>query len=724
MKFLWNKAGFANLFSAESFVDITSYRQRRYSLHNKNTGFAALPTLKALPCLCLALSLCLAFSGCSGSDGDSSSALTGNYDLSYSDRDLDSTYDESEATIISLSDEEITIDGDGASAAEEESALYIDSEGTYIVSGTLTDGQIIIEAPDDEKLQLVLDNVDIACSDDAPLLITESDKVFVTLAEGSENVFTGPSTFNSESADAGIDGVIFSKGDLCFNGGGSLTVTAQADNGIVSKDDLIFTGGSYKISAPGDAVQGKDCVKIKDGDFSVSADEDGIKSNNDEDSDRGFISIDGGNLVITAGYDGIQAETLLRLAGGTLDITTGGGSQYGSDDETWGESWGNGGGMPLASPGAQAEPPNGGASPDSQATPPSEGDASGSQANASNEGDSSDSQASSSNEGDSSDSQASSSSTEGSSDTASAKGLKGSLAVVIEGGDITVDSSDDSVHSNGDIAITGGALNMNSGDDGIHADSSLTIDSGDITIEKSYEGLEGNTITVNDGSINLKASDDGLNAAGGNDSSSTDGRAGQNDFKADETAFIQINGGSLTVDASGDGIDSNGSLTVNGGEIYLSGPTDGGNGALDYGGSAEINGGSVILAGSSGMAMNFGNDSSQCSLMYGFSSSQSADSEVSLVDSAGNTLLSYNPTKDYSCVIFSSSQMKTDETYDICVDGEVIESVALSEKVMSYGVNSTGMGNSGDGNIDMDMPKENGNPGNNADDIPGGGQPQ
>ena len=94
------------------------------------------------------------------------------------------------------------------------------------------------------------------------------------------------------------------------------------------------------------------------------------------------------------------------------------------------------------------------------------------------------------------------------------------------------------------------------------------------------------------------------------------------------------------------------------------------------------------------------------------------------MDSAGNTLMSYNPAKDYSCVIFSSSQMKTDETYDICVDGEVIESVTLSEKVMAYGVNSTGMGNSGGGNIDMDIPKENGNPGNNADDMPGGGQPQ
>ncbi|NLD19600.1 MAG: carbohydrate-binding domain-containing protein [Clostridiales bacterium] len=592
--------------------------------------------------LCIVLMLALGFSGC-GSDNSSS---TSGYDLSYSGRDLDSSYKETKATAITLSDEKISINGDGASA--DGSTLTIREEGTYIISGSLSDGQIIVNTPDDEKVQIVLKDADIACSDDSPILIKASDKVFITLSENSENILTGPSAYNSTASNDSVDGVIFSKADLCINGSGSLKVTAAVQNGIVSKDDLIITGGSFNITAAGDGIQGKDCVKVKDGSITINAENDGIKSNNSEDEYRGFLSIDGGTFTINAGYDGLQAETLLRVADGSFDINTGGGSEYSSTESDWGQSWGGGGNGQA--PGDEMMPGSGSSS-DSSST-----------------------------------------------DTVSAKGLKGNLKVLVLGGTMNIDSSDDSIHSNGDVQIRGGKITLSSGDDGIHADSDLIVKKGKITIAKSYEGLEGNTITVKEGTIDITASDDGLNASGGNDGSSTDGRAGQDQFAADETAFIEISGGTLNIDASGDGVDSNGALTVTGGTLYVSGPANDGNGALDYNGQSSIKSGTVVMTGSSGMAQNFGDGSTQCSLLYGFSSSQAADSQVSLVDSSGNTIASYSPNKSYTCVLFSCDKMKQNETYTICVNGTSAGTVTLSSIVTSSGISSsTGGGMPGGG---------------------------
>jgi len=567
-------------------------------------------------------------------DGNSTDAA-GNYDFSYSDRDFDASYDEASAAKITLSDDKISISGEGAKA--NGSSLCIEEEGTYIITGSMSDGQIRVETADDEKVQLVLNGINISCSDNAPVIVEESDKVFITLADGSKNTLTGPETYSEAASSDGTDGVIFSRADLCINGSGSLTVTADGGHGIVSKDNLIVTDGNISVTAAGDGIQGKDCVKIGGGNLTVTAADDGIKSSNSDDADRGFISIDSGNVTVAAGCDGIQAETLLRVADGILDITTGGGSGTVSTDSGWSSGWGmrpdhthDGGQMPDQMNGSTAQ----------------------------------------------SDSET---------DSDSAKGLKGGLGILVEGGSISIDSSDDSIHSNGDVNISGGKMNMTSGDDGVHADSDLIITSGTVNIKKSYEGLEGNTVIIKDGTINVTASDDGLNAAGGNDSSSVDGRAGQNEFAEDESAYIEILGGTLTANASGDGIDSNGDLTITGGTVYLSGPENSGNGTMDYAGEGLINGGSVIMTGSSGMAMTFDENSEQYSLFYGFSSAQMADSEVSLKDSSGSTLLSFTPAKAYTSAIFSCSGMEEGKEYTVCVDGQEVETVTLSSVSTSAG---------------------------------------
>lgn len=580
--------------------------------------------------LILGVIFCLAvfsLTGCGSSD-DTSAGSSG-YDLTYSDRDQDPSYDKSSATTVKLADDSITVDGRGASS--KGSVLTIDTEGTYILSGALSDGQIVIDTPDDKKVQLVLAGVTLASSDSAPLLVKESDKVFITLAEGSINTLTGPSSYSDAAEEDNIDGVIFSKGDMCINGSGSLTINASTNHGIVSKDDLIITGGKIKVTAAGDGIQGKDCVKIKDGSITIDSDNDGIRSSNSEDEYRGFISVDGGTLTIDAGYDGLQAETLLRVAGGTFDITTGGGSRYASTQSDWGDSWGGNMGGPgghgdiMGGPGGQMN-------------------------NMQND-----------------------SSEDSSEDTVSAKGLKTGLTLLICGGKLDIDSSDDAVHSNGDIDIEAGSVLISSGDDGVHADSDLCIKDGTIKISKSYEGLEGNTITIDSGDITLTASDDGLNAAGGSDSSSMD-RPGANEFEADESAFITVNGGKLDITASGDGIDSNGSLDITSGFTTVTCPTSGDTAVLDYASEGNITGGTFIGTGAVQMAMTFSSsDQGVVAINVG---NQTSGSTITLKDSSGNTILTHKPGKDFALAILSSPDIVSGETYTISVGSTADEITA------------------------------------------------
>jgi len=203
--------------------------------------------------------------------------------------------------------------------------------------------------------------------------------------------------------------------------------------------------------------------------------------------------------------------------------------------------------------------------------------------------------------------------------TTSAKGIKGVGSVVIDGGDFTVDSADDAIHSNGDVTINGGAFVLSSGDDGIHADANLVVNDGDIHIAKSYEGMESTNanITINGGTIHIVSSDDGINVAGGGDAMGGPGgapggmpgggpgvRPGQGGVTPPTAAgnyYLYINGGYLAVDAMGDGIDSNGSIAMTDGFVVVHGPTANDNGALDHS-SFKMTGGFIVAAGSSGMA--------------------------------------------------------------------------------------------------------------------------
>ena len=455
----------------------------------------------------------------------------------FSDRDLEGAYDESTAIAIQLSGDSASCDSDAV--AIEGSRITIGAEGVYLLSGTLTDGQIVVNAGETDKVQLVLAGADITSGTSAAIYALEADKVFVTLAEGTENTLTNGGEYVAIDEN-NIDAVIFAKTDLTLNGSGSLTINAQAGHGVVSKDDLVITGGSYAVTAASHGLSGKDSIAIADGTFTITSGKDGIHAENADDLSLGILYIADGSYTIAAQGDAVSAQGALQIDGGTFDLYTGEGSA--SVDLTTSDDFGPMGGGPRGEMGAQTE---------TTAAQTEE-------------------------------------------DSVSQKGIKGESTYTINGGTFTIDSVDDCLHAGGAMTLVAGTFTLSSGDDAVHCDDALVIRSGTFTIPYCYEGIEGLSITIEDGTFDITSNDDGLNAAGGADSSGFGGFGGrpQDSFVSNDDIFITINDGTFTVVSSGDCIDSNGALTINGGTLAL---TCNGNGdtALDCDGTYTNNGGDV-----------------------------------------------------------------------------------------------------------------------------------
>lgn len=250
---------------------------------------------------------------------ESDASVMDSYDWTFSDRDFDSSYDESAATKISLSDSDSSFEGSGV--AIEGSAVAITEAGTYVVGGSLSDGSITVDVPgENDKVQLVLAGVDIACNNGPAILVENADKVFITLAAGSQNTLSDGATHDLAADENDHDGVIFSHDDLTLNGTGTLIVEANYDNGIVGKNDVRITEGTYFVDAVGHGVQGKDCIKIIDGDFTITSGADAFHASNDEDDMLGYLGVGGGVFSITAGDDAFHAEGALLIADGTIAI--------------------------------------------------------------------------------------------------------------------------------------------------------------------------------------------------------------------------------------------------------------------------------------------------------------------------------------------------------------------------------------------------------------------
>lgn len=771
-------------------------------------------------------------------DGDTVNGIY-SYDDMFTERDLNVGYDENSAVKINLADDSTTVTvGDDtetdASKADETKAddsetdetkadesetnetenaasgvyisgniITITKEGTYVLSGALSEGQIIVDA-DSAKVQLVLDNADITCASSAAIYVKNAEKTFITLAEGSENILMNTAEYEAID-DNNIDAVIFSKDDLTLNGKGTLTINSEYGHGIVSKDDLKLVGGTYNITAENHALSGKDSVRIADGTYNLTSGKDGIHSENADDDEKGFVYIASGDFTIESTGDGIDASYVVQIDDGDFDITAGDGAENVTkthNDIPGGGTRDNMGGGAPGGAAQDGEAPSGdkpsgdgsdksdsgsasgkqtgqtppdrpdgdsfdGSRPDEKvsdntggqtAQTPPDGQKSDKNSQSKDIADNTTASSASSDTGSESSSSTSpdadsenNSSTSSDADSTSTKGIKSDGALYVNGGTFTINSADDSFHSNSDATINDGTYTISSGDDGIHADSALLVNGGTITVTESYEGLEGLNITINDGKIDITASDDGMNAAGGNDASGFGGRGGDGfkgmqapdsaqrpddtsdntsdntqkpddtsdtaqttgnitvaaqkqdntsdtaqttgnitvtaqkqdspsdtaqdtDTASDDEMWMVINGGYVHVLAGGDGLDSNGDLTINGGEVYVDGPSDNGNSAIDYGekSSFDINGGTVVAVGSSGMAEDVSSESKQQAAFVKLDSQADAG-DVILKDADGNEIISYTAQKKYDCVIISTAALKAGQTYTLSASGSESE---------------------------------------------------
>ena len=369
----------------------------------------------------------------SGSTSTDSSAQGIDVSNMFSDRDKEIGYDEENSTVIKLSDDSTTCDSDAVQISGN--TVTIIDEGTYILSGTLTDGMVIVDAEDTDKVQLVLNGVDITSAESAAIYVREADKVFITTASDSKNTLTNGGTYTAID-DNNIDAAIFSKSDLTLNGAGSLTITAKAGHGVVSKDDLVLTSGTYQIDAASHGLSGKDSVRIASGSYTIVSGKDGIHAENADDTSLGFVYLADGTFDITSDGDGISAGNWLQADGGVYTVKAGGGSEnvQKSDGE-----WQFGPGQKTESTDTTEE------------------------------------------------------------DTVSMKAIKAAGELILKGGKYSLDSADDTIHSNANVTISDGEFTLASGDDGIHADSATTISGGTVDITESYEGIEGLSIDITGG---------------------------------------------------------------------------------------------------------------------------------------------------------------------------------------------------------------------------------
>lgn len=264
-------------------------------------------------------------------------------------------------------------------------------------------------------------------------------------------------------------------------------------------------------------------------------------------------------------------------------------------------------------------------------------------------------------------------------DSTSSKGIKAVKEITINSGNITITSTDDSIHSNGYVIIKDGKIEISSGDDAIHADNNILINSGTINITKSYEGIESNYIKINNGKVSVIASDDGINVSGGNSEGMM--REGTSGTVADNARQLIINGGTIYVKAQGDGLDANGSIVINGGDITVVGTTSNGNGALDYDQICNVNGGTLIVYGATGMWQNPSTSSAQYTICFG-TSGNSGD-KIILKDSNGNEIVNFEAENSYGAITVSCPELKKGETYTLYVNGTEKSTQELTSIVTS-----------------------------------------
>lgn len=605
----------------------------------------------------------------------------------FTDRDSDPSYDEASASTITFSESDVSSSSDSVTISDSSTtsndakdsdtndttassctAVTISEAGTYILTGSASNAQVIIDADKETKIQLVLDNLTLSCKSSAPIYVRNADKVFITLADGSSNTLATTGEFVAIDGN-NIDAVIFSKDDLTLNGSGSLTINSPYGHGIVSKDDLVVTGGTYTMTCAKHGLSGKNSVRILGGTFDLTVTKDGIHASNDDDENLGYIYIAGGTFTINSDDDGMHADSTLYIEDGTIDIqksyeglegqtitiqdgdidivssddginaTNGSGSNDSTDNQ------GKGG---LENGQMPGDPPSG----DNQmpGNPPS--------------GDSFDPSNNSNNGNGKPQGNSPSDNNQRPSSPPSDDSFDPSQNPDQNNSTDTYDNStNNSIMTMNATAVTSGTQTSNSSD---NAASS-----------KNTQFPDNNQMPENPPS---NSSADTSGSSTSQPQGNTPSGMGGFDMDADESCVLTINGGTVTINADGDGIDSNGYFYMNGGTVYVEGPESNGDSALDYGISATITDGYFLSTGYSGMAQSFGSDSTQYSYMLTLSSNTSGTTTVTLTDADGNVLLSHETSKSYNSIIVSCPELEVGSTYTLTA-GDTSQSITPTSTV-------------------------------------------
>ena len=246
-----------------------------------------------------------------------------------------------------------------------------------------------------------------------------------------------------------------------------------------------------------------------------------------------------------------------------------------------------------------------------------------------------------------------------------ATAIKAKDNLIILDSKINIDSVGKAIKGKDSVTVENADITINAEDDGITTDGAMVINSGNINIEKSGEGLEGVSIDINGGNIDIVATDDGINARGLIDDSATDAEKEAYGEENQADTYLRITGGTVNINASADGIDSNGQVYIDGGTVYVSGATSGPDVALDYNGKAVITGGTFVSTGVQEMAQTFDSSSTQNFITVYYDSTVAAGTEIKVTDKDGNTVLSYNADKEFTFAVISSDKLSTGETYTV-----------------------------------------------------------
>ncbi len=587
-------------------------------MHGKRTTM-----LKKVSTLALAGVLAISMFGCStantaaeqAKDEGADSSSTSEPDLTFSKRDLDPSYDASSATKIALAGTSATIEGEGASV--EGSIITLNSATTYIVSGDLANGQILVNAGDEDKLQIVLDGASIHNETGPAIMIDNADKCFITLADGSVNSISDGTAYELADDD-NSDAAIFSRDDLTINGSGALNVEGNYQHAVVSKDDLVITGGTMDIHSAQDAFQGKDALKIAGGTLTVEAGDDAFHSEllfyvKDASIDivtcyEGYeaekVIIDGGDHTIYATDDAINAsvsEDTVAQSDSQAGVTSG---DMGDMGDMGGDRNPDDFQMPDNATGSTPFGKMGDADkiPDS-ATPPQ---------------------------------------------------LQGSGEQTTNASPPDIDATNQSSPDGSEIPTLSGTTPPNRGGAG-----NANSENGNTPEPPSDANAQSGTFE--DGDTSMMQRGGGMKDGFGGGF----GDQGQAMATSSEECLIQINGGSLNITGLNDALDSNGNVEINGGELLVCGPSNGMDGALDYDLGAHINGGAILMLGSVGSTRGL-DASGQAYAIEALRGDEGCT--VSIVDADGNTLAQMQATLGFQSVLVSAPSIAEGSSYSVQID--------------------------------------------------------